>query len=152
MISLLRACWRALVTRATASARSSGSGRMFAVVVVSVLSHPYTYSIVNNQLTSTAGPVAEQFQYDAAGNLQATTHKSFAYDARHRLVQASFGAGSASYQLNALGQRVLKSTGSGIATVYHYDSAGRLIAESDAQGNVQVEYIRLGDMPVAVIQ
>jgi YD repeat-containing protein len=47
---------------------------------------------------------------------------------------------------------VTKSPASGLTTVYHYDSAGHLIAESDAQGNVQTEYIYLGDMPVAVIQ
>lgn len=55
-------------------------------------------------------------------------------------------------QVNALGQRVVKTSASGIATVYHYDSTGRLIAESDAQGNVQTEYLYLGDIPVAVIQ
>jgi YD repeat-containing protein len=119
---------------------------------IGAISYPYTYSAVSNQLTAVAGPSANSFQYDAAGNIQAATQKTFSYDARHRLIQASFGTKSASYGVNALGQRVTKTPGSGVATVYHYDSAGHLIAESDAQGNVQTEYIYLGDIPVAVIQ
>ena len=36
--------------------------------------------------------------------------------------------------------------------MYHYDAQGKLIAESNASGTVQKEYIYLGDTPVAVIQ
>ena len=37
-------------------------------------------------------------------------------------------------------------------TVYHYDSQGRLIAETSVSGTLKKEYIYLGDIPVAVIQ
>ena len=59
--------------------------------------------------------------------------------------------GATSYQVNSLGQRIRKTNTQG-DTVYHYDSQGRLIAESRAGGQVQKEYIYLGDIPVAVIQ
>jgi YD repeat-containing protein len=55
------------------------------------------------------------------------------------------------YRVNSLGQRIRK-TGTQGDTVYHYDSQGRLIAESGADGSVKTEYIYLGDIPVAVVQ
>jgi hypothetical protein len=53
--------------------------------------------------------------------------------------------------VNNLGQRIRK-TSSQADLVYHYDSQGRLIAESSATGTVQQEYIYLGDIPVAVLK
>jgi len=72
------------------------------------------------------------------------------FDARGRLTQATSAGGVSQYQVNALGQRVKKSA-AGIDTVFHYDSAGRLIGESDALGNVKREFIYLNDIPLAVI-
>ena len=114
--------------------------------------YPYTYSATSNQLTNVGGPTNNDFRYEPAGNLSTTSQAGFAYDARHRMIQATFSGRGASYQLNALGQRVMKTPTVGNATVYHYDINGHLIGESDAQGNVQVEYIYLGDVPVAVMQ
>lgn len=37
-------------------------------------------------------------------------------------------------------------------TVFHYDSGGRLIAESGPSGTLKREIIYLGDIPVAVVQ
>lgn len=34
----------------------------------------------------------------------------------------------------------------------YYDSAGRLIAESDAQGNIRREYLWLEETPLAIVQ
>ena len=45
----------------------------------------------------------------------------------------------------------MKTTSTG-ATVFHYDSSGKLIAESDGQGNVTREYVYLNDIPIAVFQ
>ena len=40
---------------------------------------------------------------------------------------------------------------SATATHYHYDLAGRLIAESDATGSVTREYIDLAGLPLAIV-
>ena len=56
-----------------------------------------------------------------------------------------------SYQVTALGQRVRKTNTSG-DTVYHYDTWGKLVAESSAAGAVRRELIYLGDIPVGVVQ
>jgi YD repeat-containing protein len=115
-------------------------------------SYPYSYSALSNQLTDVAGPAPASYQYDPAGSIVSAGQASLTYDARHRLVQSAVGAQRASYQVNALGQRVMKTLSNGATTVYHYDLDGHLIAESDAVGNVQVEYIYLGEIPVALLQ
>jgi RHS repeat-associated protein len=85
------------------------------------------------------------------GNLKQTSVASFTYDARHRLIGTSMGASSVAYQVNALGQRVQKLPGAGAASVFHYDKDGKLIAESDAAGNLKTSYLYLNDLPVGVI-
>lgn len=67
------------------------------------------------------------------------------------MVSATSGAGTTTYQVNALGQRIRK-TNSSADTVFHYDGQGRLIAETTAAGVLKREYIYLGDIPVAVAQ
>jgi hypothetical protein len=66
------------------------------------------------------------------------------------MVQATSAIGATDYQVNALGQRVRKSNSLG-DTVFHYDSGGRLIAESYPNGAAKREYLYLGDIPVAVV-
>jgi YD repeat-containing protein len=114
--------------------------------------YPYIYSAVSNQITHVSGPSNGDYRYDAAGAISATSQLTFAYDARHRLIQASVGGRNTAYTVNGLGQRVMKTPGTGAATVYHYDIQGRVLAESDSQGNVQVEYVYLGEIPVAVMR
>jgi RHS repeat-associated protein len=59
--------------------------------------------------------------------------------------------GAVTYRYNALGQRYLKTL-SGTATVYLYDDAGHLIAETSNGGTSYTEYLWLGDTPVATIK
>jgi uncharacterized protein RhaS with RHS repeats len=67
------------------------------------------------------------------------------------MVQATSSIGATSYQINALGQRVRKSNTLG-DTVFHYDTRGHLIAETDPGGVTTREIIYLGDIPVGVVQ
>jgi RHS repeat-associated protein len=114
-------------------------------------SYSYSIDVGSNRLNGVAGPTPASLSYDASGSLLASSATgSFTHDARLRLVRATVGSVITEYQLNALGQRVAKTGPSG-GTHYHYDAAGRLIAESDATGKVQKEYVWLGDTPVAMI-
>ena len=113
----------------------------------------YAYASTNNQLvsiTTVSGPL-RSFQFDANGSTLGDGANQYAYDARGRLIRAMSAWGSTDYQVNALGQRVRKS-GTGADAVFHYDTRGRLIAESDPGGAVRREYLYLNDVPVAVIQ
>ena len=58
----------------------------------------------------------------------------FLDDARGRLYRVINGTTSTTYKVNAAGQRVIKTAGDGVVTVYHYDKDGNLIAESTANG------------------
>jgi hypothetical protein len=53
--------------------------------------------------------------------------------------------------VNSFGQRIRKTNAQG-DIVYHYDAQGRLIAESSPSGEIQKEYVYLGDIPVAILQ
>ena len=113
----------------------------------------YTYGTTSNRtatLTPASGP-ARSFTLDANGSTTDDDLNTYSYDLRGRMLQAVSGAGTTSYKVNALGQRMRK-TNSGTDTVFHYDLAGRLIAETNPSGAVQRELIYLGELPVAVVQ
>jgi len=116
-------------------------------------SDSYAYSSTSNQLSTLtpAGGTQRSFVFDANGSTTNDGVNTYSYDTRGRMKQATSGAGATSYQLNALGQRVKKSTSTS-DTVFEYDTRGRLIAETDAAGALKRELIYLGDIPVAVYQ
>jgi len=120
-------------------------------LILGANSYSNTIAPTSNRLTATTGPTPKSFSFDANGSVTGDTVNQFTYDARGRLIQAATAAGNIGYGVNALGQRVLK-TAAGVSTVYHYDLAGQLIAETDAQGTIKQETIYLNNMPLAVMQ
>jgi len=115
--------------------------------------YAYTYPTTSNRLSATAGPVARSFSYDAAGNVTGDGARSFVYDDRGRLRQAVQSAGTTTYALNALGERVVKDRPlvPFAPMQFVYDAAGRLIGGYSNLGVVLQELVFLGDIPVAVI-
>ena len=81
---------------------------------------------------------------------------AYAYDNSDRLTGVTVGgAATAAYGHNALGQRVSKDAG-GVVTHFHYDRAGRLIAETSPDGlggfTLVKEYVDVDGLPLAVIE
>lgn len=113
----------------------------------------YTYSPTSNRIATVTpfGSPAKSFVFDANGSTTDDGVNTYTYDTRGRMVQASTAGGTATYQVNALGQRIRKSFGAS-DSVFVYDRAGRLIVESDPGGTPKREFIYLGDIPVAVVQ
>jgi RHS repeat-associated protein len=112
----------------------------------------YTYGRKKNHIASirpSSGPI-RRFAFDANGATTADGLNTYTYDVRGRMVQATSTIGVTSYQVNALGQRIRK-TNSQTDRVFHYDTRGRLIAETDPAGGAKREFIYLGDMPVGVV-
>lgn len=68
--------------------------------------------------------------YDNVGNITDNGSHTFTYSKANRMASTSGPGGTASYQYNALGQRVVVTWGS-LVRHYHYDEGGRLAAESD---------------------
>lgn len=113
----------------------------------------YAYSATSNRLASatpSSGPI-RSFSFDPNGSTTADGNNTYAYDVRGRMVQAVSSLGTTTYQVNALGQRVRKTNNSE-DKVFHYDTRGRLIAESEPGGAVKREFLYLGEIPVGVVQ
>ncbi|MFC1825691.1 RHS repeat-associated core domain-containing protein [Thermodesulfobacteriota bacterium] len=68
----------------------------------------------------------------------------------NRMVRAlSGGSVVGAYTYNGRGQRAIKQS-AGKTTICHYDSEGRLIAETDEEGNLIREHFYLGSEPLGV--
>jgi RHS repeat-associated protein len=127
------------------------------------------YAVDSNQLTFLG---RKPLTYDANGNLTdfsdrtGSSKETWAYDQRNRLV-GYWKANElrATYNYNALGQRVLKvrygldeteMLEEGNTFVFHYDQAGQLIQESRINMNGVLkrerQYIWLDDMPIAYLE
>jgi YD repeat-containing protein len=115
---------------------------------VGAATEPYTYSATSNRI-ATVGIRA--FGFDANGSTTNDGNNTYAYDIRGRMASATSVIGTTTYQVNALGQRVRKANSLG-DTVFHYDSGGRLIAETTPAGVRKREIFYLGDIPVGVVQ
>jgi YD repeat-containing protein len=107
----------------------------------------YGYSPTSNRLAQIAGGTRPT--HDPNGSIIGDGVNGFTYDPRGRLVASTSAVGATTYQVNALGQRVKKTSSLG-DVVFHYDTQGRLIAESSATGSPIREYLWLGDQPVGV--
>ncbi len=106
----------------------------------------------SNRLNQITGSTPRTFNYDAAGNTLGDGTSSYVYDSRGRMTQATSSVGVTTYQVDAQGRRVRKTNTSPLIgdTVYHYDSAGRLIVETGPDGSTRREYLYLLDIPVGV--
>ncbi len=121
----------------------------------------YSYAPDSNRLQSvaeTVGATTRTLTHDLAGNITDDTTTGgadydFAYNGANRLALVTLnGVADTEYRYNALGQRVAKAAPGGADTRhFHYDRAGRLIAESDGAGAFLAGYIYLDGLPVAQI-
>ncbi len=111
----------------------------------------YTYPSTSNKLSSITGGGTWTYSHDADGSVTGDGTNTFTYDSRGRLITSGTVLGTVNYQVNALGQRYVKTVG-GTTTVYLYDRAGHLIAETSDGGSTYTEYFWLNDTPVGLIK
>lgn len=111
----------------------------------------YSYDPASNRLASLTNP-GVAYSYDAVGNIIGDGAVIYTYSGRNRLVNVKQGSATiATYQYNALGQRVAKTAG-GASTLFAYDNAGHLMGEYDGTGAVNQETVWLNDTPVATLR
>jgi RHS repeat-associated protein len=123
------------------------------VLTLGANNYAYTYPPTSNRLSSTAGPTARTFAYNAVGAVSGDGARTFTYNDLERVSQVTYTGGSNTYTLNGLGQRLTKA-GTGVTTGPHryaYDEAGHLIGEYDTNGDVLRETVFLSDMPALVL-
>lgn len=109
----------------------------------------YTISSTSNRLTNMSGGVS--YNYDNSGNVTSDGTRTFGYNDAGRVTSAAKGGVTTTYALNALGQRVKKTT-SGSSTYFEYDEAGHLVGEYNNSGSLIQETVWLGDIPVATLR
>ena len=110
----------------------------------------YSYSPNSNRLTQVGH---KEVTLDAAGNTISKDNGKWKYEYGQsgRLLKVyKEKKWVATYLYNHLGQRTQKITKHG-TTIYHYDLQGRLIAETNKNGELQRAYVWLDDMPLAQI-
>lgn len=111
----------------------------------------FTVSTTNNRLNSVSGALSRTYGYDNSGNTTGDGTATFSYNDAGRMISAMKASVTTTYGLNALGQRVKKTT-SGASTYFVYDEAGRLVGEYDNSGNLIEETVWFGDTPVATLR
>lgn len=120
----------------------------------------YAYPGTSNRLASitpASGPV-RTYVHDPVGSVIDDGKLQNVYDVRGRLIQSTNVAAClvSKFRVSALGQRVRKTvttcdTQELIAdTLYIYDLAGHLIAETTLTGQYKRAYLYLGDIPVGM--
>ena len=111
----------------------------------------FAVSPMSNQLSGATGTLSQTYTYDPAGNLTGTGSVTYAYNGAGRLTGATQGITTVSFQVNALGQRVSKTSLAG-TTLSAYDERGHLIGEYGTTGNLIEETVWLSDTPVATLR
>jgi RHS repeat-associated protein len=112
-----------------------------------------SYSYLANRLDNVVeGAVTRTYGYDNAGNTIWDGALEYRYNQDGRLKKVLSGTTTiGEYTYDGRGRRVIK-TASGETRVFHYDRFDRLISESDASGNLLVDYVYLEDRPLAQLR
>ena len=108
----------------------------------------------NRLLTRTINAVNSDYQYDTAGNMISDNGKTYTYDGLNQLRSVKQGVDIiATYEYNALSQRVVKKTPDGGTTVFVYSSVtGQLLEEYNKQTKVKRDYIYAEGKLIAFIE
>ena len=117
---------------------------------VGAASTTYAYPATSHRLQSLSGATTRSYGYDGTGNPTQIDAAVHGYNLANRLTSVS-STSSASYAINALGQRVAKTV-DGVTTRYVYDEQGRLIGEYQADGTLIQETVWLDDLPIATLR
>lgn len=111
-----------------------------------------TFNGVYNDANQISTRGSDAYTYDKNGNLTTVTGTrpmNATYDPENRLLSLALSETTSTYAYNGLGARVSKSQGSG-TTNYHYDHLGRLLFETDQNGNVIASYCYAGGILAAM--
>lgn len=112
-------------------------------------SSTYDYPVDSNRLDGITGAKATSLSYDDNGNTQTKNGITFSYQQNNRMSAMTNDGVNALYTYDGKGQRVIKNV-NGDITLFIYDKDGKLIAEADATGAIQKDYIYFAGKPAAM--
>ncbi|RLC13706.1 MAG: hypothetical protein DRI57_15740, partial [Deltaproteobacteria bacterium] len=108
------------------------------------------YGHAGNRTGGIGGIQRAEYTYDGHGNIVSDGTRTFEYNQNSRLVKVTQGGVTlGEYSYDGHGRRVRK-VALGVATLYHYDYSGSLIAETAEDGTVLRDYIYLNRERVAM--
>ncbi len=106
-----------------------------------------TYEPQSNRLSMRG---LENATMDNNGNTLSIGTREYSYTKHNRLFEVfDNGVLKATYQYNGLGQRISKTLPDGTGKYFIYDTDGKLMAETDINGNILFEYIYLNNQLLA---
>ncbi|GGK04756.1 RHS repeat domain-containing protein [Luteimonas terricola] len=112
----------------------------------------YTIAGQSSRMLAMSGNANRNFQYNAQGNLEATTgwlgNRSYGYDGFDRLTSSTASGVATSYVVNALDQRMRKSGPLGTFR-YVYSGQNTLLAQHESNG--WKSFVYLGGQPIAMV-
>lgn len=111
----------------------------------------YTVASSSNRLSSVSGALSRTYSYDNAGHATGDGTATFVYNDAGRMTSATKASVTTTYAVNALGERVKKTT-AGTTRYFVYDDKRHLVGEYSGSGALIQEIIWLGDIPVATIR
>jgi RHS repeat-associated protein len=112
----------------------------------------YSYETATNRLSQIIGETPISFGYDLNGNTASANNRIYNYDYSNQLTSViENDTKIAEYVYNGAGQRIKKVT-QDETRIFHYDTLGHLIAETDQKGMTLAEYVYLGDQPLAMME
>lgn len=112
----------------------------------------YNTATTSNRLLSVSGSRAKSFTLNPNGNVTAGAGTTYTYDAFNRLRTAAKGGVTATYWVNALGQRTYKTRGGTAATGFVHGPSGLLEVEYNWDGSGWKHYLRLGGEVVGLVR
>jgi RHS repeat-associated protein len=127
--------------------------------VASGVTTTYGYAVGSNRVASiTTGATKDTVGTSAAGNIGSFSPAfsgvtSLTYNQANRLAATKAGTSQLTkYTYDAFGQRIVKVGSATATTLFQYDLGGHLLEQTDGTGSAQVDYIYLGDRPLATFQ
>ena len=109
----------------------------------------YAYLTQTNKLQTALG---QSISRDSAGNITGDGVYTYVYNQAGQLAQVKLGVSVvATYRYDYLGRRTQKQIGA-TTTVYHYDQANHLIAETSSSGAVLRTYVWRNNTPIVQIE
>jgi RHS repeat-associated protein len=110
----------------------------------------YSYQPGTNKLIHIETTPPIDFGYDENANITSETGWTYVYDLSNQLIRVFAGSNQvAEYTYNGAGQRIKKVTQTE-TRIFHYDTLGHLIGETNQSGQTLSEYVYLGDQLLAM--
>jgi RHS repeat-associated protein len=125
----------------------------------SAVTTTYGYALGSNRLASiTTGGTLETIGTSAAGEITSFSPAfngvtSLTYNQADRLAATNAGNSQLTqYTYDGFGQRIVKVGSATATSLFQYDQGGHLLEQTDGTGSVQVDYMYIGDRPLATFQ